>query len=76
MRVFNLLELMPDYLREEVTPPCPRRTYAITRLAAVRGLSFDDAEALLDHNDQIAIDTAEALLATGQSQDFIRRRYS
>jgi hypothetical protein len=75
MRAFNLLELLPDYIREK-EETCPRRTYAIARVAAVRGLSFDDAKDLLDHNDQIAIDTAEALLATGHAQTFARKRYN
>ena len=75
MRVFNLLEALPDYLREEVVPPCPRRRHAINRVAAVRGWTIAQAWEWLDCQDGRAIDIAEALLATDPPRTYARRHY-
>jgi hypothetical protein len=75
MRAFNLLELLPDYLREEVTPPCPRRRYAINRISAVRGVTIAQAWEWLDCQDARAVDIAEALAATDPLGAYAKRNY-
>jgi hypothetical protein len=75
MRVFNLLELLPDYLREEVAPPCPWRMHAIRRISAITGRTLAQAWEWLDCQDGRAIDIAEALLATDPLRTYARRHY-
>ena len=68
-----LAALHADY---EPEPPCPRRTYAVERIAAVRGMSFDAAGAWLDRGDAEAIETAEVLANTCDPYRFVVwRRY-
>jgi hypothetical protein len=63
-----LAALHPDY---ELEPPCPRRTRAIERIAAVRGLSFEAAGEWLDRTDAQAIEIAEVLAVTCDPQRFL-----